>query len=653
MSANKYQSIDFDLKFNDYRRILVLVQNLLDFNDNHDFNSDIAKTNEYDGMLGTHVHDTSVNFDETLLANADESISNANSCNFCEFFNYIRDNYSKIEINSQFINSMVTTTSPSTLYNSMQTNQLLNKYKKSFVYIRYKTLSYPIQLLELCEYQPFRAVYALICYSTCSTKTELLNSIKKFKHLKNVYKKNLVESKLFIIVKTKNEFTVNLSDDLQLSNNVSSSPSLKAKKEQSGVPSSSSSSTSSSPSVSTLSTPMIGKKVIEDDQISVMTFTDADTIDSSISIPNNSIQQQPQPIQNDSKMFENTTIDLNNQNLLLNDNDISSMSNEAVVKEDTADIEIELNNEIKGLENNLIYLECSDGNINGFSKSDYNKIKTVIYEVINQIYIKLVKLAELVNPNDDKQISYYSEYLKLPAERPNLSEENSNREKSSFDSILQFKVINKKRVAGRMNKHRGDLHLLLNNIESSFNCYFKSYSTLKKEQDYLWSASALLGLCAASCFYLNDNKLSTIHANSTSSLPAHLSQYKTGVDGDEIDNVAEIKHKKSNKSLEQFKSSFKRKFTTPNKDLTEFLITNNELYNNFQDVLSTYNKSGVEYSFLEFELCVMMAKYFIEKNFAKIETNAFINTSIYLTSLNIREESRVSRVVEFLCNMFT
>jgi hypothetical protein len=74
------------------------------------------------------------------------------------------------------------------------------------------------------------------------------------------------------------------------------------------------------------------------------------------------------------------------------------------------------------------------------------------------------------------------------------------------------------------------------------------------------------------------------------------------------------------------------------------------LYNNFRDVLSAYNKSN-DYSHLEFEFCLMMSKYFIEKNFSKTETFFLINNCIYMNSLSIKEETRVSKQTKIFTNI--
>ncbi len=96
--------------------------------------------------------------------------------------------------------------------------------------------------------------------------------------------------------------------------------------------------------------------------------------------------------------------------------------------------------------------------------------------------------------------------------------------------------------------------------------------------------------------------------------------------------------KQSNKTLQNFRNVFKRNFS---KDFNEQIIDRNELFQNFQEVLSNLSKAD-EYSFIEFEICLMMAKYFTEKQMPKNEIYHFINYSIYISNLNIKEESRVS-----------
>jgi hypothetical protein len=575
-----YQSIDFDLSLNDYRKSLVLVKYLNDLND--DFNNDYTHASEYDGSLGTH----SIN----------------DNCRFCTFYNLIQNNYSKIEINNSFINSIVKS--------SISSGSIQQQNSKSYVYVRYKTINYPKQLLDLCEYQPWRSAYALICYAVCSTQTELLNAIKRFNNFRQAYKKTLVECKFFIVLsKSGTEFFRSIPTIVQ-TNTITSSTSIPAKSPSPIVPK---------------------KKVVEEDSISITDSSDildfnnnnnnnpASEISSSTDEGRRDSLEKKQnfDVVTDSDIFNKTDLTFNISAVEEGDANDKAKSQEETI-EDKNELNIELQNELKNLEKSIIYLE--DDKIENDAK-----IKTVINEIVHQIYIKIYKQVDLVNSDDEKQINYYAEYLKLPTERSKLDET-----ETSTPSLLQLKLINKKKTAGRMNKYRADLFLLLNSIDNSFIYYFKAYNTLKKEQDYLWSSSALFGLCLTSCYFLNDKNQCT----TSKSVPSNLSQVKET-------SEADTKSKKSSKSLDVFKSKFKKQFSTSSKELEDHLIKPTDLYNNFREVLSAFNKSN-DYSHLEFEFCLMMSKYFIEKNFSKTETFLLINNCIYMNSLSIKEETRVS-----------
>ena len=423
--GKEYQSIDFDIKLNDYRKSLILVKNLNDLND--DFNNDVSADSEYDGSLGTH--------------------SNDDNCKFCNFYSIIETNYSKIEINNQFINAIVKPSS---------STQQQQQQSKTVVYVRYKTLNYPEQLLELSEYQPWRSVFALICYAVCTTQSELLNAIKRFNGFKQTYKKTIVEAKLFIVLsKNGSEFFRKIPSFIHNS-----------------VPS-----TGLQKSVS-----MISKKTIDEDTVSIDN-TDSISIDFNNNATDSgtflssdmSTVEVEQTVQNFDVDVDDTDI-LKKTELLKFQLSSSNLLVEQAVNEETEkpELNIELNNELKNLENNIIYLEDA----NQILPVDLVKIKTVMHEIVNQIYIKIYKQADLVNSNDDKQVNYYSEYLKLPNERSKLDSGDGN----AAPSLLQLKLINKKKTAGRMNKYRADLWLLLNSIENSVIYYFKAYSALKKSK---------------------------------------------------------------------------------------------------------------------------------------------------------------------------
>jgi hypothetical protein len=159
-STMKNTYIEFDLQFDDFKRVSVLVINLLD--EDH-FPSSVKK----------YYCDI---FNENECHHK-ENHSNLNElCDFCQFVFLIRQKYSDVKVNND----------------------------KECISFKYRT-RYSSKILEWTEFQVRRAPLLLIGYALCQNQSDLLYSIKKFENLKSIYKKSLLMSKLFINSKMKQE----------------------------------------------------------------------------------------------------------------------------------------------------------------------------------------------------------------------------------------------------------------------------------------------------------------------------------------------------------------------------------------------------------------------------------------------------------------
>lgn len=90
-------------------------------------------------------------------------------------------------------------------------------------------------------------------------------------------------------------------------------------------------------------------------------------------------------------------------------------------------------------------------------------------------------------------------------------------EKKDFVGLDMESRNNKKRCAGRMTKHLGDLCLQAGLVSESLIHYNNAAETLKSVNDWLWLGAAYEGLCAASAIvlYPNIQRNSALHRNSS------------------------------------------------------------------------------------------------------------------------------------------
>jgi hypothetical protein len=411
--------IEFDLKLEDFKAILVLVNNLT----NESLQCDNFSENECHHLKKDHY----MHF-------------NLENCSFCKFIKILRDNHSNIRIKQELDN--------------------LN------LYVKYKTINYPSQIIDWVEFQEWRSPYSLISFSTCTTQLDLLNAIKKHEKLVEVYKKTIVSSKLFIDFHLKHENNESFHKSFNQPN-----------------------SSSSKPIFITQTSHSLNDQIIE-------------TIDTEIENINSLVDLD---ISNESNMNNKESVKV-----------ISSVESSMTSLIDLNELDIDLNEleaKLKLFKDDIIYLDFlfasnNADKLTAILETEKNKIETIINSVINSIFKKLFFLANQIDPNNDRQFSIYSDLLKTPFEK-------KIEEEKQISSFLSIKVINKKMISSRMAKYKADLYLTLNLLDLAFMYYTLAYNSGKKEQDLNWTYSALYGLCIVSYLILKENNKLELRKQST------------------------------------------------------------------------------------------------------------------------------------------
>lgn len=187
--------------------------------------------------------------------------------------------------------------------------------------------------------------------------------------------------------------------------------------------------------------------------------------------------------------------------------------------------EAELNAKLKYLEKDIVYLDflfAKKGvdKIAVIVETEKSKVESALKDMANAIFKKLMAQIKGINTSEDRQLNYYSEFLRTPNERGGDSSSASTLSSTSF---LSIKLVNKKTVVARMNKFKADLYLLLNLVDSALLGYSYAYSHAKKEADSIWAMSALEGLCISSYIYLSDTRQLS-NSSSTTSISTRSSQ---------------------------------------------------------------------------------------------------------------------------------
>ena len=452
MSSQSF--IEFDLQFSDYNKITILVFNLLE-DPNNPIKCDIFSDKNCHHLNENHLFNVMKQFEK---------------CTFCKFVDLLKQKHT-IKIS----------------------NDVVKSSEKHCLNAKYKT-HYAPEILDWAEFQTWRSPYVLIGFATCNNQAELLSSIKNFEKYKELYKKTLVSSKLFIDLHNKHE----MNEDFKLTLN-----GLKPAESRLAVP-----------------RPSIFEMKRQGSVVSMNSNIDVD-----IQSLNDPLRMEEDKLSTNLDDFTSSTnADLFNQvetKLSSVEFDLDIKEDEAVSKSDEKPIDPAVQQEIdaklKILEKDkeIVYLDflfakTGADKIGVIIETEKSKIEQALQEAGNAIFKKLYNLTKLINGSDEKQLNYYSEYLKSPIERnSNLKSDQTRSSDSTISatSFLSIKVINKKVVSARMNKFKGDLYMQLNMIEHAFSYYAQSFSLAKKEQDFLWASSALEGMCVASYFYFYESKM--------------------------------------------------------------------------------------------------------------------------------------------------
>lgn len=426
--------IEYDLKFQDFKKLLVLVKNIS--NSDHSIQCDCFNENECHHSKNDHF-----------------MLQNLSNCNFCQFVDLLRKKHSIVKVKNDTDNS------------------------SSNVLIKYKTINYPVDLLNWTDFQEWRSPYALFCFASCTTQADLLNAIKTFEQLIKSYNKTLISSKLFIDFHLKHEtnesFLLSVNEVKPFAKpKLSTSISLPAFQ--------------SYPSTS----PSIDLTFQSDDNTSIINqITSTENINSDISEESNSNIKSAQSITSiestESVLVELKEVDFN-----------------------------DLEKKTKLYKDDIIYLDflyATSGidKLIAIVETEKAKIDLIICASFNLIYNKLYFLANQIDPNNEKQFPLYSDNLKTPVERK------AAETLKSTSSFISIKVINKKIVSARMAKYKADIFLTLNIMDSAFVYYTQAYNAAKKEQDLNWALSALQGLCVVSYLILKENNKLQISKKST------------------------------------------------------------------------------------------------------------------------------------------
>ena len=316
-------------------------------------------------------------------------------------------------------------------------------------------------------------------------------------------------------------------------------------------------------------------------------------------------------------------------------------------------------------------------------RSDLDRMEAALHELANKCFVKVYTTYKLVNVNEDGQLTYYNEYLRTPIDREILgasgsgsgSGEASRPSAITFSLPTSLKSINKRKLSARMNKHKADLLLALNMINSAVYHYSLAYEAAKKEQDLLWAHAALEGLCVAS--YLHAAESANWHAASVQSLQTNNNNnnnYQRATSRREADVSSENSATTLSSSLERqsifaaaFKSNLKKTFggsgggssggvggggggggggngASPKQpDVTQLVVDLDDMANKFTQIAQFYNKNE-QTKFLAFESSLMVIRFLLERNQRDLAVN-FMNYAIYISNLQIKEESKVTLFV--------
>ena len=458
-------SIDFELKIDDSNRILFVVKNV---------QKSINKKFAFDCSF----------FNESECHHQEESTAaghNLKKCTFCQFFDLIKDKNGSMKISNDLLRQLTlnqNVTGKHFLFNA--------KFKKQH---RINAKS-----LEWCEFQPFRTPFAFIAFASCSNQQDLLSAVKNYETEKEKLKKYAHVSKLFIDLHSKHEMSDEFKTSLKLTDSTKNSSDASLQK-----------------------------------QASLDVVSPADGLIYSASFDLEHAVTDAEKIEHPLQYSNLDSIRSNNSDLTdlkfefgdvvcgADDATSSSSSSEncrpklfsyqvSVISDVSVD-EVVLNFKLKSLEKEIVYLDflfAQDGvdKISAIVESEKAKIESSLKECLILIVKNLSDKLKDLDTESDKQINFFSDLLKTPADRSLAMTQST----LSATSVLSIKVINKKLITARMHKNKADVYMLLNSVNSAIYHYYQAYNLARKEDDEIWAVGALEGLCAASYLYLLESK---------------------------------------------------------------------------------------------------------------------------------------------------
>lgn len=198
------QPIEFDLKINDYNRLLVVCRNVLESKEN--------KQNEFECSLysESECHHKHGDFAVNTANKRHPSPDGSQKCTFCRFYDLLDERATSIRFIidesfflkfEMFVYLIFVRINPD-IYKTSSTNA------PHFVQMRFKKSKYPVgNILDWCEFQPWRSPYGLVAYACCSSQAEVLEALRAFEAEKERLKKSLIASKLFIDMHMKHEMS--------------------------------------------------------------------------------------------------------------------------------------------------------------------------------------------------------------------------------------------------------------------------------------------------------------------------------------------------------------------------------------------------------------------------------------------------------------
>ncbi|KAL3284966.1 hypothetical protein HHI36_019095 [Cryptolaemus montrouzieri] len=198
-------------------------------------------------------------------------------------------------------------------------------------------------------------------------------------------------------------------------------------------------------------------------------------------------------------------------------------------------------------------------------------------------------------------------------------------EKKDFVGLDMESRNNKKRCAGRMTKHLGDLCLQAGLLNESLLYYATAAETLKTVNDWLWLGAAYEGQCAASSIvlYPNIQRGSALHRNSSlqEGSPKKIPTSPTT-------NITDIGNLR--------------------KTMTNLLIP--------EDIAKKYREAIIHYSkyqnagIVETEASFKAARIAVEQNHA-LQAASFLQNVVYI-NLTLSEQEKIERF-ETLADLYT